>query len=442
MDDGPPEDRSAPDDVDPDDGESLRDEETNREDEQVNIAQEIFSQQDDPVFANKSLLEISHIPSFDRIVGRDEEIRKLSEELRGAVQGYSPENVIIYGKTGTGKSLVSKYVSSQAVSNAHEEVSIGFQYLDCSTDNTETQAASTLARTFNDPAETGFEIPERGLSTAAYYKRLWRTLESLYDVVIIILDEADMMADDNLLMKLSRAGESGNTDCRIGVIAISNKIEWADDLNERVKSSLQPKELSFHPYDADQLEEILQNRRDAFKPGVLEDGVIQLCAAYAASDFGDARKAIDILRHAGNIAYERNADHVTEQHVKDARTKAEKDRFKELIEGIPQQAKASLLALAILSLNSEQEEFPTQLVYRQYQNICDNIGQDVRSERRFRDILKELAFLGIVDNRKENLGRSGGITLLNRLVEEPEIVYEIIRDDTRFESLTNHLSES
>ncbi|XVH33394.1 Cdc6/Cdc18 family protein (plasmid) [Haloferacaceae archaeon DSL9] len=411
------------------------------EDEQVNIAQEIFSQQEDPIFANKSLLEISHIPSFDRIVGRDNEIRKLSEELRGAVQGYSPENVIIYGKTGTGKSLVSKYVSSQAVSNAHEDVSVGFQYLDCSTDNTETQAVSTLARSFNDPSKTGFEIPERGLSTAAYYKRLWRILEQLYDVVIIILDEADLMADDDLLMKLSRAGESGNTDCRIGVIAISNKIEWAEDLNERVKSSLQPKELSFHPYDAQQLEEILQNRRDAFKPEILDEGVIPLCAAYAASDFGDARKAIDILRHAGNIAFEQNAAAVTEQHVKDARTKAEKDRFKELIEGIPQQAKASLLALAVLSLNSEQKEFPTQLVYRQYQNICDNIGQDIRSERRFRDILKELAFLGIVDNRKENLGRSGGITLLNRLVEEPEIVYEIIREDDRFGTLTDHLSD-
>ncbi|SDN30550.1 cell division control protein 6 [Halogranum gelatinilyticum] len=431
MEDGSSRDTSVPDDA-----------EQPSEDAEVNIAQEIFSQQEDPIFANKSLLEISHVPSFDRIVGRDNEIRKLSEELRGAVQGYSPENVIVYGKTGTGKSLVSKYVSSQAVANAHDDVRIGYEYLDCSTDNTETQAASTLARAFNDPEETGLDIPERGLSTAAYYKRLWQVLEQRYDVVLIILDEADLMADDNLLMKLSRAGESGNTDCRIGVIAISNKIEWAEDLNERVKSSLQPKELSFHPYDAQQLEEILQHRRDAFKPDVLDDGVIPLCAAYAASDFGDARKAIDVLRHAGNVAYERDADTVTEQHVKDARTKAEKDRFKELVEGIPQQAKASLLALAILSLNSEQEEFPTQLVYRQYQNICDNIGQDVRSERRFRDILKELAFLGIVDNRKENLGRSGGITLLNRLVEEPEIVYEIIRDDARFETLTNHLSES
>ena len=408
------------------------------DDEQVNIAKEIFSQQEDPIFANKSLLEISHVPTFDRIVGRDDEIRKLSEELRGAVQGYSPENVIVYGKTGTGKSLVSKYVSSQAVINAHEDVRVGFEYLDCSTDNTETQAASTLARLLNDPVQTGLEIPERGLSTAAYYKRLWRVLDSLYDVVILILDEADLMIDDNLLMKLSRAGESGNTECRIGVIAISNKIEWAEDLNERVKSSLQPKELSFHPYDAHQLEVILQNRHDAFKPGVLEEGVISLCSAYAASDFGDARKAIDILRHAGNIAYERNADQVTESHVKEARNRAEKDRFQELIEGIPQQAKTSLLALAILSLNSNQEEFPTQLVYQQYQNICDNIGQDVRSERRFRDILKELAFLGIVDNQKENLGRSGGITLLNRLVEDPEIVYEIIREDARFETLTNH----
>ncbi|MFH5801280.1 orc1/cdc6 family replication initiation protein [Haladaptatus sp. CMAA 1911] len=409
-------------------------------DDGFDVAREIFEQEDN-IFANESLLEIDHVPSADRIVGRDDEIRMLAEELRSAVNGHSPENVIIYGKTGTGKSLVSRHVTSRAKELAKDGVSIGTAYVDCSTHSTETQAVSTLARHYNEPNVTQLRVPETGLSTAAYYERLWTVLDLQYDVVIIILDEADLMIDDSILMKLSRAGESGSTSCRIGVIAISNKIEWADDLNERVKSSLQPKEMAFQPYDATQLERIMENRTDAFQSGVLTSDVIPLCAAFAAQDFGDARKAIDILRHSGNLAYKQDAEQVTETHVREARTEAEKDRFKELIEGVPQQAKAVLLALSILTNNSAQEEFATQLVYRQYSNICKTIELDTLSERRFRDILKEQAFLGLIDIQKENRGRSGGINLLNRLVEDSQIVYEILIDDNRFTELDDNLDQ-
>ncbi|MFC4356602.1 Cdc6/Cdc18 family protein [Halobium salinum] len=399
------------------------------------IAREIF-EQEDHIFADKDLLNVDHVPSAERIVGRDDEIRKLAEELRSAVDGHSPENVIIYGKTGTGKSLVAKHVSTSAQGLAKEGVSIGTAYIDCSTDNTETQAISTLAREFNEPERTDVDVPETGLATAVYYKRLWAVLDILYDVVIVVLDEADMMASDDLLMKLSRAGETGNTDAHIGVIAVSNKVEWADDLNERVKSSLQPKELAFQPYDATQLREIMENRRDAFEDGVLSEDVIPLCAAFAAQDFGDARKAIDILRHSGQLAYRQSDEQVVESHVREARTEAEKDRFKELIEGHPQQAKAILLALSLLSANSEKDEFQSQLVYRQYTNIAEKIDMDSLSDRRFRDILKEQAFLDIIDVWKENLGRSGGINLYCRLIENPEIVVEIISGDPRFEGLS------
>jgi len=71
--------------------------------------------------------------------------------------------------------------------------------------------------------------------------------------VIIILDEIDLMNDDSVLMKLSRAEEAGKIDCSVGVIAISNKIQYVDNVNERVKSSFQHKELFFKPYDANQL---------------------------------------------------------------------------------------------------------------------------------------------------------------------------------------------
>lgn len=94
--------------------------------------------------------------------------------------------------------------------------------------------------------ETVVSIPHTGLSTNAYYDRLWQILESLHDVVIIILDEVDKLQENNVLMQLSRAGEAGKIDsCKVGILAISNKISFKDSLDERVLSSLQEREFIF-----------------------------------------------------------------------------------------------------------------------------------------------------------------------------------------------------
>lgn len=385
------------------------------------------------IFSNKDLLKTGHVPEADRIVGRDAEISKLAERLNGAVHGYSPENVMIYGKTGTGKSLVSRHVSQRARNAAEDGVDIGTAYVDCAEDNTETQAVSSLAAKVNDESVTDLSVPHTGLSTAKYYKLLWQILDAQYDSVIIILDEVDLMDDDSVLMKLSRAEEAGKIDCSIGIIAISNKIQYVEDLNERVKSSFQHKELFFKPYDANQLREIMFNREDAFQEGVLSEDVIPLSAAFAAQEHGDARKAIDILRHAGEVAYEDDAEMVQEEHVRQAQQHAEKDRFGELVDGAPTQAKAALLALTELSVNSQEDSFLTSRVYDQYEHICDHLDMDVLSVRRFRDILKEQAFLGVLEIEKINKGSAGGIHLQNRLIEDPQVVRETILEDSRMQ---------
>lgn len=385
------------------------------------------------IFSNKDLLKTGHVPEADRIVGRDEEISKLAKRLNGAVHGYSPENVMIYGKTGTGKSLVSRHVCERAQNATGEDVDIGVAYIDCAEDDTETQAVSSLAAKLNNESVTDISVPHTGLSTSKYYKLLWKTLDTQFDSAIIILDEVDLMDDDSVLMKLSRAEEAGKIDCSIGVLAISNKIQYVNNLNERVKSSFQHKELFFKPYDANQLREIMLNRRDAFQDGVLSEDVIPLAAAFAAQEHGDARRAIDILRHAGEVAYEDDAEKVQEEHVRQAQQHAEKDRFRELVNGAPTQAKAALLALTELTINSADDAFLTSRVYDQYEQICTHLDVDTLSVRRFRDIVKEQAFLGVVEIEKINKGSAGGIHLQNRLIEDPPVVRETILEDTRMQ---------
>lgn len=383
---------------------------------------------DDPIFVNKELLEINHLPDEGRIVGRDEEIKLLANAVNPAIFGQSPSNILIYGKTGTGKSLCAKHVSQRLIDAAGDEgVTAAFAYVDCAQDTTETQAVQTIASSFND-ASTDVNVPDKGISTATYYKRLWRILDARYDVVLIILDEIDKLADDAILMQLSRAGEAGKlTDCKIGVIGVSNKIRYKDRMDERVKSSLCEREFVFPPYDASQLGEIMEARCDAFRDGVLEGGVIPRAAALAAREHGDARKAIDILRYAGEIAQSTGAETVQEGFVTDARKRAETDRFRELIRGSTPHSRYVLHALTVLSLNGG-DGFRTTAIYDVYEEICRQEGAEPLSLRRVRDLLKEHAFLDIIEQSRHSGGSAEGSYTRHRLLEDADVVRDVLVD--------------
>jgi cell division control protein 6 len=391
---------------------------------------DLFSREDQ-IFANKELLEINHLPEEGRIVGRDDEIENLATAVNPALFGQSPSNVLIYGKTGTGKSLCAKHVSGRLVdATAPEDISAAFAYVDCAQDTTETQAVQSIASTVNDPALTDVTIPDKGISTSTYYKRLWTVLDQSFDVVLIILDEIDKLDDDSILMQLSRAGEAGKLDrCKIGTIGISNKIKYKDRMDERVKSSLCERELVFPPYDADQLRDIMNARKDAFKPDVLADSTIPRAAAFAAKEHGDARKAIDILRYAGEIAQANGDSIVAETHVEQARQRAENDRFRELIRGATPHSRYVLQALSILALNEEDADaFRTSRIYDLYTEVCRQEASDPLSLRRVRDLLKEHTFLDITEQSRHSGGSAEGSYTKHRLLEDPTVVRQVLTD--------------
>jgi cell division control protein 6 len=389
------------------------------------------------IFARKELLKVGHVPESARIVGRNSEIEAVAAELRPIVRGDPPNNVMIYGKTGTGKSLVARHVTERAQRAAgSNEVSVGTVYVDCAQHNTQTRVARTVTRSLNETDATDFGIPRAGIGSGEYYDYLWEVLDTAYDSVIIILDEVDRLDGDDILMQLSRARESGKADCHLGVIAVSNKIEYRDRLNERVKSSLREEEFVFQPYDANQLREIMKHRRDAFCDDVLSGDVIPLTAAVAAQEHGDARKAIEILRHAGELAERENAETVTEDNVRDAQEWAEIDRFEELLRGSTTQVKFILYSLALLSEeNHNTEGFSTSRIYNRYEETANKIDANVLGEHRVYELLKEQAFLGVVESTRTGGGRGQGSYLEHRLVQDTGIVFKSVLRDSWLEDL-------
>jgi len=384
----------------------------------------------DDIFANRELLNIDHVPDENRIVGRDKHITELANEVGPVVTGAPPNSVILYGKTGSGKSLVANHVMERAQKEADRRgYRLATVTVDCAQSKGEADTIQTIAKAINTPS-SGVKVPTRGISTNEYYNRLWDILDAEYDGALITLDEVDRLGDDNVLMLLSRAREAGKVDVPIGIISISNKVNFREQMTERVKSSLGHNESIFDPYDGEQLREILENRKDAFHDGVLNPGVIPKTAALAAQRHGDARKAIRLLRHAGDYAKNNNIGEVREDHLELAQEQAEVERLKELIAGLPPHSKYVLYALANLTKETDDGDvwFRTTVIYDIYTKVCEAEGTDTLTTDTIRGLLSELAFLEVTESNQEHGGMGKGTYKEHRLLWEPSVVFKMDPD--------------
>lgn len=393
------------------------------------LADDPLTERDNTIFARRELLRIGHVPDSDRIVGRDNEIKAIEDLLQPGVYGDPPGNAIVYGKTGSGKSLVARHVTGRvrALSQTND-ISLISAYVDCDQSDTLTRVARTLSQQAAQQSSLSWDIPDKGIGSSEYMDYLYSILSDT-DVFIAIIDEIDKLGDDDILFKLSRAEESGKTDCYIGVIAISNKIEYYEHLDERVKSSFQDEELIFHPYDAGQIRSILEKRRDAFAPDVLDSSVIPKVAALSAREHGDARKAIEILASSGKLAARNGDSKVTEEHVEAAQDYAEMSRFQELIRGSTPHSKYVLFALAYLQKSTLKESFSTGEIYDVYEDVCESEGTDPLSHQRVLELLKEWAFSDVTENQYTGGGKSEGSYREHSLLRDPDMALDAVFDE-------------
>lgn len=378
------------------------------------------------VFQNRKLVDIDYIPNEDRIVGRSDQIQQVAEEIAPLLTGTPANSILIFGKTGTGKSLVAKHVMERLQSEGRrQETVIGISYVNCSQTTTTSRVVRNIGQNLcTEEAATNF--PERGISVDEYYERLWRLIDDQFDGVVITLDEVDMLKDDNPLMVLSRAGESGSVETPISIIGISNKINYRDQMNQRTKSSFGHREFVFDPYDAKQLQEILENRRDAFKEGVLEQGVIPRIAALAAKEHGDARKGVEVLKYLGQYAEQNNKSTIGEGDIDQVREIAEAERLQDLLAGLPQHTRYVVIAIALLTENTPNEDwFRTTQIIDAYRRFCSREGYDALSTDRVRELLDEVAFLEITEKETQHSGKGKGTFNQHRLLWKPDVVEHI-----------------
>src|SRR5213594_3661771 len=295
---------------------------------------------------------------------REDQIKRLGSILAPALAKDRVSNLFAYGKTGTGKTIVTRYVLERLQRKAKDHgIALNTRYVNCRLVGTSYRVIADLCRTL------GVDVPFTGLAVGEVLDRLRNALRTRNSAFLVVLDEIDALVkrsdDDSLLYELTRINES-LSDGWIGLIGISNDLHFKDFLDPRVLSSLGEEEVVFKPYAGDELHDILKERAQlAFRSGVLDEGALHLCAALAAGEHGDARRALDLLRVAAEIAERSRELRVGENHVREAQQKVEHDRVTEALSSLPLHSRILLIAVMQLE-NTRRESSVTGDVYEVY----------------------------------------------------------------------------
>ena len=354
---------------------------------------------------NRRTLTIDYVP--EKLPFRDEETKIVAQALSVVLKGARPSNLLLFGKPGTGKTAVVRKVIEHLHKKSKElELEVIVPFINTKSANTAYKVLYEIAEYMGiNKEEKKLQVHFTGLSMGEATDRILDFIGKKKLNVIIVFDEIDSLVDkngDDILYNFTRANERIFKGGFISLIGISNSLTFKDKLDPRVRSSLSEEEMVFNPYKVEQLQKILIDRaRLAFNDDAVSNAAINLCAAMAGKENGDARKAIDLLRVSAEIAEREKADKVEEKHIRLAHEKIEKDTNYEILKNSTTHTKIIILAIMKSKIGNTGE------VYEIYSSLCKHTEQEPLTQRRITQIISELDQLGLVMSNIMSQGRYG-----------------------------------
>ncbi len=353
---------------------------------------------------SREILQDSFVPS--RLPHREYQLHQVAEVLAPALRAELPSNLLIYGKIGTGKTAVVNQVRTEFLRRPEARARVQFIAFNCANVDTAYSLLQTIGNTF--AAKEADRIPT-GWSLDRVQAAMRDLIEARGMTVVLVLDEIDRLvkkSGDGVLYTLSQINtelEKG----RVALIGISNDLKFTDGLDARVRSRLHEEKILFPPYEAPQLQDILRDRaREVFRDGVVEPGVIERCAAYAALENGDARRAISLLRLSAEIAERERAKRITPDHVVKAKNRYDLDVVVECVRSLPPHCKILLYAI-LQGYERRRGGVLTGEVYEGYTKLSQKLSLPPLHPRSISNYVIELESLGLIQANVVSRGRGG-----------------------------------
>ena len=355
---------------------------------------------------------------------RDAEIRELSSHFAPVLRNDHPVHLALWGKTGTGKTLtVSYFLNLLAQMCSEKDVALRHNHLDLSTPMPCFRALNDLACLLNASKRY-----KKGISLEELMLRIEAALARYQGYWVLFVDEVDnLRREKDTFMTFLVRRLPQRIPARLILVFVSNRLDWPDNLDPRVKSFLKLNEIIFKPYDAVDLQRILNIRVDkALHQGAVEPGVIEKVAALASRDHGNARQAVALLAKSAYLA-EKAGTRISLEIVDRACSEIEQDKYVTMMRTAPRQLQAAMAAVIQCVHSKSSEKGETGEVYDIYNVFCSRAGLRPLTRRAFGDMLNELDMYSLLRSHvvsKGRYGRTREITvdlpeeLIGRIAEE------------------------
>ena len=335
---------------------------------------------------------------------RDTEIQELSSHFAAILRGDHPCHLAIWGKTGTGKTLTLGYfLNLLSEMCTAKNIPIRHEHLDLSNPRPCFRALNDLACLLNASKRY-----QKGISLEEMMIRIETKLADYHGYLILFVDEVDNVRrdKDNFMTFLVRRLPQ-NIPAKLILVFVSNRLDWPDHLDPRVKSFLKLNELIFKPYDAIDLQHILRIRVEkALQAKAIEPGVIEKIAAMASREHGDARKAVALLAKSAYLA-EKAGTRITLELVDKAATHLDQDRYLALLRSAPAQLQAAMAAIIDVTRQNQNGSVGTGESYDAYRAFCRRAKLGPLTARAFGDLISELDIYSLLRSRVVSRGRYG-----------------------------------
>lgn len=391
----------------------------------------------DSLFKNREVLHHGFTPK--KLPHREREIISLVNNLVEALNGQIPSNMLLYGQPGAGKTAVTRFVCQQLLNRGAElGVQVNAIEVNCCVVDTKYRVLANIGNELAPRGQT--HIPFTGWPSDKVLERLRENMDRQGGVHVIVLDEIDHLVrknGDGVLYPLTSLNcELRNSRCCI--IGITNDLKFIDLLDARVTSRLGSEDLVFKPYVTAQIEDILAERALAgVREGVLGEGVIKLCAALAAQEHGDARRALDLLRIAVQKAEQDGTQKTEVSHVRLAQNQLEFDQITPVIAALPIHQKFVLYAILLNEMNGLKNVSAGE-AYAVYQMVCEKAKINSLVSRSITSVIKNLDSLGLISARTISLGRYGRSNRINSCVPETvDPIAIMVKADPMMEDVVN-----
>ncbi len=255
------------------------------------------------LFRDTVALEYDYQPKV--LQYRENEQQRFAMAIRPLLQGHSGKNLFVYGPPGIGKTTSCKHVLRELEQETNEVISL---YVNCWKENTTFKVFCKICELL------GYKFIQNK-KTSELFQLIQQKVNK--KAVVFIFDEVDKLEEMDFLYTILEDVY------RKSIHLITNYRDSYGELDERIRSRLNPEFVYFRPYTQAEIMGILSQRRDyAFVPGCWDEEayreIIEKCA-----ETNDVRVGLYLMKEAGNLAEERNSRRIIPFHVAEAIKKVE-----------------------------------------------------------------------------------------------------------------------